>query len=232
MKFLIFLTVIFSFLASISFAQSASDDYQKYLRPAQPVLPSVHTIKIPRESAGFFFKPFLSIEYSAPRILGGGTNVEFKTSHNLFSQVRDIENIALGMNLRIHRYLGFNANWAQTELDNTSLQNIGTLSREANFRLDQYNFSALFYAPIVENLFELFAEGGISDMSSRLNYASSSGNFSDRKSHETMGIYGIGFQILPSETSAIRFSVQKYSGKLALLNSHYETIRIGYLKAF
>jgi len=233
LKKIFFLTAIFAFLNCQVFAQSPADDYQKTPRSKQPPLPSVNTIRVKTAPThGFFFKPSLSIEYNAPEVSGGGTNTDFKTSDDLFHQLREIENIALGFNFRLHRYLGFNANWVQSDLDNASLQDVGALSRKANFRIDQYNFSALFYVPLVENLFEVFAEGGVSDMTSKLNYANASGVFLERKAHETTGLYGAGFQLTLNENNAIRFSVQKYYGKLALLDSHYSTVRIGYLRSF
>jgi len=181
---------------------------------------------------GFFFKPAVTIEYSAPEISGGGVNTDFKTSQSLFDQIIDFENIAVGGNFRVHENLGFNANFAQSAMDNHELFNVGSLSRKANLRIDQYNFSALFYAPIVKNLFEAFAELGVSDINSKLTYTRSNGVSFSGKAHETKAIYGAGFQINLTESDAIRFSVQKYSGKLALLNANYTTIRIGYLKAF
>lgn len=233
MKRIIFSAVILSFFSFAAEATITSEDHANPSFISQKPLPSVNTIRIKQESAGFFFKPYVSLEYSAPVISGGGPNVDFHTSHNLFSQIRDIENIAIGGNFRVHRYLGFNANWQQTELKNDRVQHVvAGLSRMAFFSMDQYNLSALFYAPVVTNFFEIFAEGGVSDMTSRINYTRADGSLFQNKAHETMGIYGAGFQLSFSEGTFLRMSLQKYSGKLALLDSHYSTVRIGYLQAF
>lgn len=179
-----------------------------------------------------FFTPAATIEYSAPVLSGGGVNSEF-TTNNFGKQMSHFQNIALGANFRVHKFLGFNANWAQTELKNDSLQNIGSLSQEARFKLNQYNFSLLAYMPI-DKRFELFAEGGVADVNSKLTYVTSAGLSVNNKAHETMGLYGLGFQAKLCENAddAIRVSFQKYTGKLALTNTYYTTVRIGYLKAF
>ena len=205
MKNLILCTAILSFFALESFAKISDE---------------------------FFFKPAATIEYSAPVLTGGGVNADMRTN-NFGKQMSNFQNIALGGNFRVHKFLGFNANWAQTELKNDSLQNIGSLSQEAHFKLDQYNFSALAYAPI-NNRLELFAEAGVADVNSKLTYVTSAGTSVSNKAHETMGLYGIGFQAKLCEDSddSIRVSFQKYSGKLALTNTYYTTVRIGYLKAF
>ncbi len=182
---------------------------------------------------GFFLKSFVSLEYSAPEISGGGGNTDFQT--NLFGkQISNFENIAIGLHFRVHRYLGFNANWQQSELHNSSLTHYGALQQKARFKMDQYNLSALFYLPVKEDEFEIFAEAGVADMNSKLTFIASDSSSTYRKNHETMGLYGLGFQFMPFDDSddAFRFSFQKYIGKLALLDSHFTTIRIGYLKSF
>lgn len=186
--------------------------------------PSHYVVK---SENGFFFKPGVSIEYSAPVTSAGGSNADFKTN-NFGKQFRGLENLALGLNLRVHNYLGFNANWAQTDLNNTALQNT-SLSSKAHFKLDQYNFSALFYLPIEPKTFELFAEAGGADINSRLTY-----NATVENAHETKAFVGAGFQAFLSQKndSAIRFGVQRYCGKLALINTDFTTVRIGYLKFF
>lgn len=180
----------------------------------------------------FFLQSSLSLEYSAPSINGGGSNVDFKTN-NFGKQFTGIENFAIGGNLRIHKYVGFNANWSQSALHNNYLQDIGVVSQEARFKINHYNISALTYLPI-NKIFELFIETGISDMNSRLHYVTASGSNVSRKAHETTIIYGGGFQVKVSDNcdDAWRFSFQKYSGKLALLNANYTTVRIGYLRFF
>jgi hypothetical protein len=180
----------------------------------------------------FYFKPFISIEYSAPEISGGGGNTAFKASQGLFEQIKDFENIAIGGNFRVQKYLGFNANFAQTTMDHNNLSGVGALSRKANLKIDHYNFSALFYMPVRRNVFEFFFEGGISDISSRLTYADISGNSFSGKTRDTKSFYGGGASFYLGKDDAIRLSAQKYSGKLALIGSNFTTVRIGYLKAF
>lgn len=180
---------------------------------------------------GFFFRPSISIEYSAPSLSNSGSK-NFH-SNNLGKQISGFENIALGGNFRVHKFLGFNANWVQGALSDNSLQNVGYLNNKARFKFDQYNFSALAYLPVNEFV-EFFAEAGVSDIHSRLNYLQNSGVVANQKSHQTKTIYGLGFQFKPCEKSedVIRVSFQKYSGKLELLDANYATVRIGYLKAF
>lgn len=205
MKHIIFFTVVLSLFSAKSFAKISDQ---------------------------FFFNPYLSIEYSAPDLTGGGSNADFKTN-NFGKQISGIENFAFGGNFRVHKNLGFNVNWSQSALHNNSLRDVFGLSQEAQFKIDHYNYSALVYAPIDE-FFELFAEAGVADVNSKLNYITAAGTSVTRKAHETMGLYGAGLQIKPWEKcdDMIRISFQKYSGKLALLDSNYTTVRIGYLKAF
>ncbi len=204
MKKIIFFAVIFSFFSTNSFAKNEE---------------------------GFFFKPFISIEYSAPA-LSSGVNKNFK-SNNFGKQISGFENIALGGNFRLHKFLGFNANWFQGSLNDNSLQDVGYLNNKARFKFDQYNFSALAYLP-ANDFFEFFAEAGVADIHSRLNYVKNDSTAIKNKAHETKAILGAGFQFKPCKKSddMIRLSFQKYSGKLALLDTNYSTVRIGYLKAF
>jgi hypothetical protein len=181
---------------------------------------------------GFFLKSYATIEYSAPSIGGGGSNSRFRT--NVFErQIKDFENIAIGANFRVHKLLGFNINWVQSEMNNHSVSGL-SLSRRANFNIDHYNISALFFTPKVNDMLEFFAELGVSDMKSKLNYIDSSGNSFSGKSHVTAFIYGAGLQFSPFAKSkdAFRFSVQKYTPSSSLINGDYMTARVGYLKAF
>ncbi|MBU6140262.1 MAG: hypothetical protein KGP29_01720 [Proteobacteria bacterium] len=210
------------------------DNYQNYPSSELGSLPSIHDIKIEQKSVfgDFFFKPALSIEYNAPRISRSGANSSFRVSGALFHQVGDLQNIALGGNFRVHKHLGFNANWVQSELVNSELQGMGTLSERAQFSFDQYNLSALFYVPVIENFFEIFAEGGVADMRGRLTYTPAGGSAVNETSHQTVGLYGAGFQIILNEKDTIRLSWQRYAGKIGLINSDYSTMRVGYLMSF
>ncbi len=179
----------------------------------------------------FFLKPSVSIEYVAPKIVKSGVNSEFRTSGNLFHQIGDISNFAIGGNLRVHKYLGFNANWVQIDLKNSQLQGAGSLSDRAQLGFDQYNLSTLVYYPVVKDLFELFVEGGASDVRSRLTY-SENGNHVDQRKHQTVGFYGVGFQVNASDKDLIRFAWHRYAGRKAFIESEYSDIRIGYLRSF
>ena len=180
---------------------------------------------------GFFFQPALTIEYSAPSI-SNGISKNF-SSNNFGKQISGFENIALGGNFRVHKNLGFNANWYQGALTGNSLQDAGYLNNKARYKFDQYNFSTLIYVP-ANDLAEFFVEGGIADIKSNLNYVTNSGSSVHQSEHQTKGFYGAGLQLKFCQKSedAIRLSFQKYSGKLALIDTNYSTVRIGYLKVF
>ncbi len=182
---------------------------------------------------GFFFEPFLSAEYSAPRLSGNGENSKFKTN-NIVKQIFAFDNIALGMHGRVHKYAGFNINWAQTDLSSTQMQNY-VLSKKANYSLNYANVSALFFVPLIEDSkVEIFAELGASDMQSKISIFETSGDFTKKHSHQTVAFYGAGFQVLPFESSndAIRMSFLRYAGKIALLDTNLTVVRLGYIKSF
>lgn len=177
-------------------------------------------------------KSFFSIEYVAPEVYGNGVNSRFQASKTLFEQVYNLENLALGVNFRINKNLGINLNWTQVEIENNSLTQAPFLRRKANLRIDNYNVSALYYYPIINDSFELFAEGGASKIYSKLSYVSSNGaSFSD-KENQTKLFYGAGFQFKFNEENIFRFSAQKYAGNLGSANVNYVNFRLGYLMAF
>lgn len=185
-----------------------------------------------KKENNFFLQSFATIEYSAPSISNAGDNRNFKT--NVFEkQIKDFENIAVGFNFRVHKNLGFNVNWQQTDLHNGSLQGYA-ISQKARFKTHHTNFSALFYAPKMSDILEFFVEAGLADMHNKLTFVDSNGVGHGRKSHETVGLYGAGFQLTPFTKSkdAIRFSVQRYTPSLGLIHSDYTTVRVGYMKAF
>lgn len=189
-----------------------------------------------KEQKDFFFKPAISIEYSAPDISGNGVNGNFKTSQGFFEQMKDFQNLALGFNFRVHKYLGFNTNWSKTEMDNAVLSGVGALSRKAVLQVENYNFSTLFYIPTIKDskktVLELFAELGASDIRTKLSYIDTIGNPFSGKSHQTKLFYGAGFQMNLTDKDSLRFSFQKYDGKLSLVDSNFTTVRIGYLRTF
>ncbi len=179
---------------------------------------------------GFFLRPSASIEYSAPA-LSDSVSKNFK-SNNFGKQISGFENIAVGGNFRVHNFLGFNANYAKGALSGHTLQS-GYLNNAAHFKFSQFNLSTLAYIPL-DNSFELFGEAGISNINSHLNYIQNNGAIASDQANQTKGFFGFGMQFKPCLNSQdmIRLSFQKYSGKLALLDANYSTVRIGYLKAF
>lgn len=223
------------FLSQSALARDHIDDDYRHLPSAggSNILSSVYDVKLKQEPAfgNFFLKPALSVEYNAPRISESGVNSGFKNSGTIFHQIGDIKNIAIGTNIRVHKYWGINVNWVQSELVNSSLQGVGSLSERARFDFDQYNLSGLFYITAIPKFFEVFAEGGIADMRGKLTYAIK-GNSVIAKSHETRGFYGAGFQIILNEKDTIRLSWQKYAGRIGLIDSEYSLMRVGYLMSF
>ena len=179
---------------------------------------------------GFFFKPYFSVEYSKPSLSGGVANSY--ASGGAGRQITHLENIAIGSNIRIHKYLGLNLNVAQANLNGSAKQNSIAQRVEYNFR--QYNFSALGYAPIIDNLLELFGEVGISKIESKASFRGSDLSFSQSEGKATTAFYGIGLQLTPFFLSdnAFRVSIQKYQKKLPLTSAEYSSIRFGYLMEF
>lgn len=183
-------------------------------------------------AADLFFKPALTIEYSAPNISADNINDKFQTE-TLEVQLKNFDNIALGANFQIHQNLAFNINWSQTELYNEyGLQNFA-VSNKPRFNLDFYNISALTILPIEKDLFDLFFEAGISDMRSSLTFTETNNNSQKFKDHQTNLFFGLGFLISPFDNQDnIRFSALKYVDKIAIIDSELTVFRIGYVKKF
>lgn len=182
---------------------------------------------------GFFFEPFATIEYSAPKFSGNSGAKHFATD-SFGSQLKNFDNIALGFHGRVHKYLGFNANWSQTDLSSTNLDGY-ILSKKASLALDYYNISALFFVPLVEDsVLEFFGETGVSKIKSKISIFETSGDYTKKTANETKPFIGGGFQYAPFKESndAIRFSIQRQIGKLDLIDARLTTIRLGYIKSF
>lgn len=178
----------------------------------------------------------VSFEYSGVDVSGNGVNSDF-ANKPLEMQLRDFENVALGLHFRIHKYIGININWAQTDMDNPyGLDGIAlSLISDPQLRLDYTNYSALFFLPFVEDsVFEGFVELGVSDMYENLTYVNASGVGVGIKDHQSNPFVGLGFNYLPFEDSldAVRFSVQRYVNKINVLGSDFTTFRVGYVKMF
>lgn len=190
-----------------------------------------HSFAALRDS--FFFKPFATVEYSAPRFYGDSRAKRFATD-SFFTQLKNFDNIAIGFHGRVHKYVGFNFNWSQTDLSSTALKGY-EIAKKAELALDYFNVSALFFAPLIEDSFlELFGELGLSKMKSKINISETSGKYTKKTTSETVPFVGIGVQLAPFESSqdAIRVSFQHYLNKLDLVQANFSTIRIGYVKSF
>jgi hypothetical protein len=229
MKSFIFYTAILLFFSFESFAEAPP-----YPTPSTPPYLSQMPLSQKQIDFGnnFRSKTFFSLEYSAPEIKKAGAHSRY-SSGNFGKQMSNFENIAVGMHFRTHRYLGFNFNWAQSNLSNWSLPSL-SLERAANFNIKQYNASALFFAPIKENILELFAELGVSDIYGRLTSVETSGRVFDGVAHKTLAFAGVGVQLSPFDNSndSFRFTFQEYAGKLPVIDSRYSVVRFGYLKSF
>ncbi len=182
---------------------------------------------------GFFFKPFLTLEYAAPKLSGGGVNPRFQ-NNVIGKQIKKFENIALGFHGRIHKFVGINVNWSQMGLSSAVLQG-HQLSQKSNFGLSHYDFSTQFFVPLVEDsVVEFFGEVGVSSMKSHLTVFDTDGSYAKNQSSETHTFFGVGAQYAPFNDSndVIRISAQRYNGKLQLLDTNLTLIKIGYAKEF
>jgi hypothetical protein len=179
----------------------------------------------------FFFKPYFSLEYQIPKISGGASS-QYK-NNNYFEQLTHLENIVLGTNFRIHKFIGLNFNIAQINTGSTALHGI-QLSKKADFAMRQYNFSVLGYMPISRDFIDLFAELGLARTENKFSYAKGDGSFISKSEQKDLIFYGVGLQITPFENSdnALRISFQKYHQKLPLIDAKYKLIRFGYLFEF
>ncbi len=195
---------------------------------------SVFLITISSANAGIlspFASTFATIELGKSVMSNQSINSKFENSNDFFENLRQFEDIALGAHIRFG-LLGVNLNWSQTTLKNTRLNGYNSLENSAKYKSDQINATALFFLPIIPTRAELFLEAGAVDIGSKLHYTPTGGTKVQRKSHETVGLYGIGAQISPFGGDFIRLSAQRYIGKIGLLDTEYTTFRLGYLKSF
>lgn len=181
----------------------------------------------------FFLESFATLEYSAPRFYGNQSAKHFGTD-SIFTQIKNFDNIALGLHGRIHKHFGLNANWSQSDLSSTALEG-KTLSKKAGLALDYYNISALFFAPLLEDsLVEAFGEIGVSMIKSRTTVFETNGDYTKQASRKNIPFFGVGFQVAPFENSkdAFRFTFQRQLQKLDVVEAYFSTIRVGYVKEF
>ena len=178
-----------------------------------------------------FASTFVTLELGKSVMSHKSINSKFESSNDFFENLRQFEDVAVGGHIRFG-FLGVNVNWSQTSLKNNRLNGVISLEGSAKYKSDQINTTALLFLPIIPTRAELFVEGGVVDIGSKLHYTPTGGTKVQRKSHETIGLYGIGAQVSPFGGDFIRLSAQRYIGKVGLLDTNYTTVRLGYLKSF
>ncbi len=181
---------------------------------------------------GFMLKPAITAEYQGMDVNGRGQNNHFE--HRLFEhQLKNFDNIALGLNFRVHKYLGFNLNWAKNILKNDGLNGF-SISNKASLNIQNINITSLLYFPIIgDNWLDGFVEIGVSDVNSQIKFTQTSGAQTAEKSHETALLYGAGIQFMPYDLDiAFRFGFQKYQTNLGLANARITTFRGGVVIPF
>ena len=179
----------------------------------------------------FIFEPAFTIEFQVPEIMASGQNDKFENKLPE-QQLGDVENIVLGLNLRLHRYFGLNGNWTKFTMKNETLEGY-SLDNKANLEITSYNMSSLFYLPLIgDSLLEGFLEVGVSDINSNLKF-SANGTATSNKSHETAFLYGGGIQFAPYDSSfAFRISVLKQNSDIPIVNGSIINYRVGMIKYF
>ena len=178
-----------------------------------------------------FASTFVTLELGKSVMSHKSINSKFESSNDFFENLRQFEDVAFGGHIRFG-FLGVNVNWSQTSLKNNRINGLSSLEGSAKYKSDQINTTALLFLPIIPTRAELFVEGGVVDIGSKLHYTPTGGTKVQRKSHETIGLYGIGAQVSPFGGDFIRLSAQRYIGKVGLLDTNYTTVRLGYLKSF
>ncbi len=181
---------------------------------------------------GFMFKPAITLEYQGMDINASSQNNHFKSRH-VEQQLKNFDNIALGLNFRVHKYLGFNLNWSKNLLKNDALD-FAILSDTASLKIQNMNATTVLYFPIVgDNWLEGFAEVGVSDLKSTLRFTEVSAAKTAQQSHETALLYGAGIQFMPYDFDiAFRFGFQKYQTNLGSLNADITAFRGGAVMPF
>jgi opacity protein-like surface antigen len=181
---------------------------------------------------GFMLKSAITLEYQGMDIDGSTPNNHFENRH-FEQQLKNFDNIVIGLNFRVHKYLGFNLNWAQNTLKNDSLKGF-TIANNASLNIENINATSLLYFPIIgDNWLEGFAEIGVADVNSRVKFLETSGAINSKKSHETALLYGGGIQFAPYDFDiAFRLSFQRYEANLGLVDSKINTFRGGVIIPF
>jgi hypothetical protein len=151
---------------------------------------------------------------------------------NFESDLKNFDNIVVGLHLRPIKYIGFNVNFSKFIAKSSDFTDQNPLKKSSS-EVMVVDFSGLFFIPIIGDGFvELFLEAGISDINNNLKIHKTldSDNF---KSHETAFLYGAGLQIDPYILDiAFRVSYQERKSRLNILNSNIRTFRVGVVKYF
>ena len=181
---------------------------------------------------GFIFKPAFTLELQRPEIMADDQDDQFR--NGIFEkQLANAENVVFGLNLRLHKYFGINGNWSKFTMKNDNGLTSFAIDNKAELEINNFNLSSLFYFPLIgDGLLEAFAEFGVSDINSNLEFSTSSTPQS-HKSHQSAFLYGGGIQFAPYESSlAFRATVLKHNADIPLINASLITYRIGLVKYF
>ena len=108
---------------------------------------------------------------------------KFKNQNDFTESLKQFDDVAIGGHIRFGK-IGFNLNWAQTSLKNNSVNGVTSIENQAKYKSDQINATALVFLPIIPKRAELFIEGGMVDIGSKLNYTPNGGVKIEKKSHQ------------------------------------------------
>lgn len=177
---------------------------------------------------GLIFKPALTLEYQVPK-LDSNNNGQFK-NRLIEQQLKNFDNLVLGLNFRLHKYWGLNANLSKFTLENESATNYQSAP---SLNLKMSNLSSVFYFPVInDGLLEAFAEIGASDLNSKLSFTNNSVNHII-KNHEIAPFCGAGVAINPYDLDlTFRLGAQFYNTKLGNLQNNLIIWRFGIVKYF
>lgn len=181
---------------------------------------------------GFIFQPAMTVELQGINTSGSGRNDKF-TYAPIKEQIKNFDDIALGLNFRVHQYLGFNINWAKAGLQNNGLNGYN-VNNKANLNIENFNASSLIYFPIIgDHWLEGFAEIGIADVHTRVRFTTTDGGDYNTKSRQNVLLYGGGIQLAPYDSGiAFRFGIQQYQTRMGTLDLKMTTYRGGVVLPF
>jgi hypothetical protein len=173
------------------------------------------------------FKSAITLEYQTSYI----EKKKFKRK-NFEDDLKNFDNIVLGLHIRPIKYLGFNANFSRFNSKSTDFVNQDP-SQKSSTKITMIDISTLFFVPLIgDGLLDLFLEAGISDINNNLKIKNIS-NIQNYKSHESVFLYGTGLQIDPYLLDlAFRLSYQERRSNLSILKSKIKTFRVGIVKYF